>query len=163
MLNSPATTEALEAFAVYCGPLSDMISSLLSELISTLNDVVCFQLLPINAAYTMGINHGEETASRMEYDGSGCTPADCTNSAQIAMDNGYTISVKTEYGTPDRSKEETSRVADETVLELSGSPAGRVFTIFDHMIRNSSGARLCVIAVPNRQKATIFCHVCPNG
>ena len=81
-----------------------MVSSLLSALNAilrhTLNDVVCFQLLPVNAAYTMGINHGEETASRMEYDGSGYTPADCTNSAQI-MDNGYTISVKTEDERPE--------------------------------------------------------------
>ena len=81
-----------------------MVSTLLSALnvifISILNDV-CFQLLPISSACTVGINNGEETASRMEYDGSGCTPADCTNSAQIAMDNGYTISVKTEDETPE--------------------------------------------------------------
>ena len=142
--------------------VSSLISALNAILRHTLNDVVCLQLLPDSAASTMGINQQEGT-SRMEYDGSGYTLADCTNSAQIAMDNGYTISVKTEDEKADRSKQETSRVADETVLELSGSPAGRVFTIFDHMIRNSSGARLCVIAVPNRQKATIFCHVCPNG
>ena len=113
----------------------------------------------------MGINHGEETATC--YDDAGFTPAHCKNSAQIATDNsldgGYTISVKSEDEKADRSKEETSRVADATCLELSGSPAGRVFTIFDQMSRDSSGARLCVIAAPSRQKATIFCRVCPNG
>ena len=56
----------------------------------------------------------------------------------------------------DRSKEETSRVADATVLELSGIPVGRVFTIFDQMSSDSSGARLCIIAAPSCQKAHKF-------
>ena len=70
-----------------------------------------------------------------------------------SLDCDYTISVKTEDEKADRLNEETSRVADATCLELSGSPVGRVFTIFDHMSRDSSGARLCVIAVPSCQKA----------
>ena len=109
-----------------------LLSPLKAILRQTLNDVVCFQLQPDSAAYTMGMNQQEETATC--YDDAGLTQADCKNSALTAMDDSldgdYTISVKTEDEKADRSKEETLRVADATCLELSGSPAGRVFTIF---------------------------------
>ena len=77
---------------------------------------VCFQLLPVSVAYTMGINQQEESASRIQYDGSGYTPPDSMNSAQIAMDNsldnGYTISVKTKDEKPDLLTEETLQIVE---------------------------------------------------
>ena len=80
-----------------------MVSTLLCDLnailISTLNDVVCFQLRPVSAAYTTGINHQEEAAVT-RYADAGFRQGHCKNSAQIAtdnsVDNGYTIHVKTE-------------------------------------------------------------------
>ena len=73
-------------------------------------DVVCFQLLPDSASFTMGINEQEAT-SQMEHDGVIFPQADCKDSALTAMDGsldgGYTISVKTEDQKPDLFKEET--------------------------------------------------------
>ena len=80
-------------------------------------DVVCFQLLPDSASYTMGIDEQEAT-SQMEHDGVIFPRADCKDSALTAMDgslyNGYTISVKTEDEKPNVSisKEETLQIIE---------------------------------------------------
>ena len=96
--------------------VSVVISALNVHLIWTLNDAVCFQLLPVNAASTMGFNQQEQTTSQIQYGDSNYTIADHTNSAQIAMDNslngGYTISVKTEDQKPDSFKQETLQIIE---------------------------------------------------
>ncbi len=52
--------------------------------------------------------------------------SDCKNSAQIAMNDSLDGKM-TEDKKPDMLKEETLQSADSTCLDLSGSPAGRVF------------------------------------
>ena len=64
----------------------------------------------------MGFNQQEQTISQIQYDDSGYTLADHTNSAQIATDNylenGYTISVKTEEEKPETSAVETLQIIE---------------------------------------------------
>ena len=96
--------------------VSVVISALNVHLMWTLNDAVCFQLLPVGADSTMGFNQQEGTTSQIQYGDSGYTQADHTNSAQIATDNsldcGYTIRVKTEDQKPDRSTVETLQIIE---------------------------------------------------